>query len=109
MIQVPIGKTAGTDSVDQTRRVKFEGEELGSRTEFDHDEYLGTCGTMETLYRTVDDRLLVYVKEWSWLASEPQFYRLVEVTEADLQPGGQYEVLGATCGYSQEKEGENNV
>ena len=82
---------------DYTIPVTFEGELIYARREhYPNDD---TRGTNETLYRTNDGRLVVYVEEWSRWHGEPNHYRLVEVTEADLQPGGKFELLGQEAGY----------
>ncbi len=69
--------------VDNLRDVRFEAEELASRTEygFGHGGILtDTRGTTETLYNTDDGRLVVHVWDWShWLWSlsgwEPPLHR----------------------------------
>ncbi|MFA5266041.1 MAG: hypothetical protein WC378_19640 [Opitutaceae bacterium] len=53
----------------------------------------------ETLYRTADDRLVVYVDDWSRWQGEPDTYSLHEVAQTDLQPGGLFESLGRECGF----------
>lgn len=89
---------------DSRRMVQFEGEELGSRMEYDYDAGRGcltdTRGVTETLYITVPDgRLIVHVDDWSRWQGEPSTESLHQVTEADLEVGGQYEQLGAHCGF----------
>lgn len=87
---------------DNRRDVVFTGEELGSRTEYglsDKGGITDTRGVTETLYRTDDGRLIVHVKDWSHWQGEPSTYSLVEISEADLQPGGRFEDLGAEAGF----------
>jgi hypothetical protein len=87
---------------DDRREVQFTGEELASRTEYGMGNRGGitdTRGVTETLYRAEDGRLIVHVKDWSRWQSEPTVYSLHEVTEADLQPGGRFELLGVEAGY----------
>jgi len=87
---------------DLRREVVFVGERLATRTEYGHsdrtDAITDTRGTTETLYRTEDGRLVVYIEEWSRWQGEPNEYRLVEVGEADLTPGGRFEALGNEAG-----------
>lgn len=88
---------------DLTHEVQFEGEELGSFTQYGYNDRSGGLtdarGTDETLYRTADGRLVVHVKHWSRWQGEPTTYRLYEVTEADLAPTGRFAQLGAEAGY----------
>lgn len=86
---------------DRTRAVVFEGERVGSiRTRGIHNGAPSdTRGTEETLYRAADDRLIVHVHDWSHWQGEPDTYTLREVTETDLQVGGEFEDLGAACGF----------
>ena len=51
-------------------------------------------GSTETLYRTADGRLVVYIHQWSPWGGEPDIRRLVAVTEEDLGPTGRYRFLG---------------
>ena len=88
---------------DDRRVVEFTGHELGSLTSYGVDEEKGcltdTRGATETLYITQDGRLIVHVNDWSRWRGERSIERLHEVTEADLQTGGDYELLGAQCGF----------
>jgi len=86
---------------DNRREVQFTGEELASRTEYGvgRGGLSDTRGVTETLYRAEDGRLLVHVKDWSRWQGEPNTYSLHEIGEADLQPGGRFEWLGAEAGY----------
>ena len=81
---------------ENLRPVTFEGEKLGNRRWFTDDR--GTRGVDETLYRTADGRLVVYVENWSWWPGEPDSHKLVEVQPAALDVGGQFEMLGRACG-----------
>jgi hypothetical protein len=93
--------TSGGITQDATRQVEFVADKLGARTEYDYDgeRLTDTRGVTETLYRTEDDRLVVHVKDWSHWAGEPTTYSLHEVVAEDLQPGGDFEALGAECGF----------
>ena len=96
-IEVLIGGyvRGGGDEQDDTRPVKFEGEELASVTDFIGGD---TRGVTETLYKTEDGRLVVHVKDWSRWQGEPTTYHLQEVSEEDLGPGGRFEKLGRAAG-----------
>jgi len=86
---------------DSRREVRFEGEELARRTEYGAGREGGitdTRGVAETLYKTADGRLIIYVEDWSRWQGEPDVYRLVEVAEADLDVGGHFEDLGRKAG-----------
>lgn len=104
-IKVHVGTIIGSSSgitQDNRREVQFVGEELATRTEYGHSDKGGitdTRGVTETLYRTEDGRLIVHVKDWSHWRGEPNHYSLHEITEADLQPGGQYDGLGTEAGF----------
>lgn len=93
----------GGRTQDGRREVVFEGETLGSQTEYGYDSKRGnltdTRGTTETLYRAADGRLVVHVKDWSRWQGEPTIESLHQVTEQDLQPGGRFEALGHECGF----------
>jgi hypothetical protein len=92
----------GGQTNDSRRAVEFVGEMLGRRTEYGygrHGNITDTRGVTETLYRTEDGRLIVHVDDWSRWRGEPSVETLHEVTEADLQPGGRFEDLGAEAGY----------
>ena len=104
-ITVQVGSVVSGNSGqtnDTRREVEFVGEELGRRTEYGEGRGGGitdTRGTTETLYRAEDGRLIVHVNDWSRWQGEPDILSLHHVTETDLQPGGQYELLGAGCGF----------
>lgn len=85
---------------DDRRPVEFVGEELAQRTEYGlhRGNPTDTRGVTETLYRTEDGRLVVHVEDWSRWQGEPDHHSLVQVTEADLQPGGRFEALGREAG-----------
>jgi hypothetical protein len=77
---------------DLTRVVELEGEKVATHTMYrDADE---TRGVTETLYRTVDGRLFVYVENWSKHEEEGTIYSMLEVTGEDLRKGGRFETLG---------------
>ena len=88
---------------DNTRAVEFVGELVMSRTEYGYDDRTAklsdTRGVTESLYKSEDGRLLVYTEDWSRWQGEPTTTSLHQVTEADLQIGGQYEALGHEAGY----------
>ena len=105
-ITVKIGSivTGSSGQSNDTRRaVKFVGEELASRTKYgtasDGVTISDTRGVTETLYRADDGRLLVHINAWSRWQGEPDVLSLHEVAEADLQPGGHYELLGAKASF----------
>ena len=88
--------------IDTRQEVQFEGEKLGEYREAGTGRDGGitdTRGTVETLYRAAGGRLVVHVWDWSHWQGEPDVETLHEVTEADLQPGGDWELLGAECGF----------
>ena len=87
---------------DNRSVVQFEGEELGSWTEYGPDRdgnITDTRGVTETLYKTTDGRLIVHVDDWSRWQGEPSTVSLCELQEDDLQTGGEYERLGVECGF----------
>lgn len=102
-IEVYVGTYAdgGTVSHDTRRTVRFTGERLAQYVQY--GLYLGkatdTCGTTQTLYRADDGRLIVHVEDWSKWKGEPTKYSLFAVTEADLKPGGRFELLGREAGF----------
>ncbi len=105
-IKVLIGRTESTSSghtQDLTREVEFEGEELARRTEYGFDDRRGmitdTRGATETLYKTDDGRLIVHVEDWSRWQGEGTTHTLHEISEADLQANGRFEMLGVEAGY----------
>jgi len=104
-IRVRVGSIVTGDSgqTNDTRRaVEFEGDELGKLTTYGAGRDGGitdTRGTTETLYRAADGRLIVHVDDWSRWIGEPNTETLQEVTERDLQPGGQFEQLGHEAGF----------
>ena len=104
-VTVSIGSVvagSGGFTQDDTRKVEFVGEQLATRTEYGTGRGGGVTdsrGATETLYETEDGRLVVHVEDWSHWQGEPNTYSLVEVTEADLQPGGRFEQLGYESGY----------
>jgi len=87
---------------DDLRPVVFQGEELGQVKTygFGRDGLTDTRHTAETLYKTEDDRLIVHSDAFTAWQGEPCVQSLVEVTEADLAPGGRFERLGRECGYT---------
>lgn len=88
-------------SQDNTREVEFMAELLAeNRQAGEHKgQVTDTRGTVETLYRTEDGKLVVHVKDWSHWQGEPTDYSLYEVTEDDLGPTGYYWQLGQEAGF----------
>ena len=86
---------------DNRRPVEFEAEMLAERTEYGigRNGYpTDTRGVTETLYKTADGRFVVHIEDWSRWQGEPSTYRLLEVSEADLGVGGNFEALGREAG-----------
>ena len=73
----------------------FDGEWLGKY----YEQPDNTRGVTQTLYRTADGRLVVHVEEWSHFYGQQTFETLREVTEADLLPGGRFELPGMNSGF----------
>lgn len=99
-IEVFIGSSrilSGGQVVDTLRPVSFFGEKLGEYATLTGDN--DTRGIKERLFRVNDGRLIVHVKAWSRWQGEPDTHSLHEVTEADLQPNGRFEFLGAASGF----------
>ncbi|MBN1975946.1 MAG: hypothetical protein JW918_00970 [Anaerolineae bacterium] len=103
-IRVSVGTyTVGNGNIvqDNLRPVEFEGEKLAEVKSYGTGRGGGptdTRGITETLYKTADGRLVVYVEDWSHWQGEPNTYSLHEVTEADLGPNGRFETLGREAG-----------
>ena len=97
-VELVIGSVSVVDGCEQDtqRPVEFVAEELGSRRWLKNWD--GTRGTDETLYKTDDGRLVVYIEHWSRWAGEENTRMLVEVQAADLDVGGRFEMLGRACG-----------
>ena len=99
-IQLFIGSSRillGGHAVDSLRPVEFVGEEIGRWSTLTGDD--DTRGVKQVLYKTEDDRLIVFVKDWSRWQGEADVMSLHEVTAADLGVNGQYEELGYKCGF----------
>lgn len=98
-VKVNIGsvRTINGRTQDTLRAVEFEGALLASRAEYTGDD--DTRGVTESLYQAADGRLVVHIEDWSRWQGEPTTCALREVSEADLQPGGQFEWLGQEAGY----------
>jgi len=96
-ITLEIGSETTIDGCrqDNLRPVTFEGEEVGSRHYYTDER--GTRGVNETLYRTADGGLVVYVEDWSRWQGEISSCKLVRVRPADLDVGGRFEMLGRAC------------
>lgn len=98
MVKVYVGSRSTTQSgmpVDHVRPVEFDGKKLASLTDY----YGGgdSRGRTETLYQ-VDDRYVVHVRDWSNWQGETTVLNLVEITEKDLDVGGEFEELGREAG-----------
>ena len=86
---------------DTRRPVEFEGERVATYEEYGWDDRGGigdTRGTIQTLYRVADGRMVVHIEDWSRWRGEPTVYTLREVTLDDLGPGGAFEMLGRQAG-----------
>ena len=81
---------------DNLRPVEFEAEELANVTRYDGDN--DTRGTTWTLYQAPDDRLIVYIEDWTKWQGETSHYTLREVSQEDLGPNGPFEALGRKAG-----------
>ncbi|GIV77447.1 MAG: hypothetical protein KatS3mg050_1841 [Litorilinea sp.] len=81
---------------DHRRPVVFQGEELARLSWWTGND--DSRGMKQTLYRTKDGRLVVYVEDWSRWAGEASHYYLRQVEEADLDVGGEFEDLGREAG-----------
>jgi len=83
------------------RTVEFIGERLAERTRYGYSDRTGQLsdlrGVTETLYRTSDGRLVVYIEDWSRWQNEPTTYTLREVSKADLVDG-EFAALGREAG-----------
>jgi hypothetical protein len=84
-------------AVDSLRPVEFNAEKLARKTSYHGDD--DTRGITETLYRTADDQLVVYIEDWSRWQGETTTLALYEIEEEDLQTGGRCEALGFEAGY----------
>ena len=88
----------GGSTTGETRRVQFEGQELATTHQTESSEDERTDRT-ETLYRTGDGRLLVYVQDWSHWQDGAAVYSLTQVSEQDLGSTGKYAQLGQAAGF----------
>ncbi len=85
---------------DDRQPVEFVGERLARRTVYglEKGKPTDTRGVTETLYRTEDGRLVVYVENWSRWQGEASYYHLEQVDKADLDVDGRFEDLGRKAG-----------
>jgi hypothetical protein len=119
---------SGDARVVETRQVEFEGERLaivhhtGACEGQEADKPLGLAAwaiaqksrakaqkewgpdSTETLYRTSDGRLLVYVQDWSHFKDGPAVYTLHEATQQDVCRTGRYARLGEEAGFWRAEE-----
>lgn len=103
-IEVYIGSVQASSSgmtLDTTKKVEFTGERIASYNEpgTHKGNVSDTRGINQTLYKTSNGRLIAHIEDWSHWQGEPSTYSLIEVTAADLEPGGQFERLGDVAGY----------
>lgn len=100
-IEVCIGSvtaSSGGLSLDTTKAVTFQAEQIASYTEPGTDRsgtVSDTRGIDEVLYRLEDGRLVVYRISWSHWQGEPNVYSLFLATSEDLGPMGRFAMLGA--------------
>lgn len=100
-IKLQIGSETSTNSggmQSNLRDVEFIGELLAEHSWYD-DPQSNTRGIKQQLYKTDDNRLIVYVEHWTRWQGETSAYELVKVTKTDLQVNGQFEMLGREAGY----------
>ena len=100
-IRLEIGSSVVNNSgrvIEDWRPVEFEGEKL-AETHPHSGARSDTRGTVQTLYRAADGRLVVYVYNWSRWQGEPDTKQLCEVSEADLSPTGRFAQLGHEAGF----------
>ena len=98
-IRVRVGSETSTSSGayrDLTQMAEFTGEKIGSWCDGLDD----SRGVEETLYKAEDGRLVVHVRQWSNWQGESTRYHLQPIEQADLEPGGSFEFLGAAAGMS---------
>jgi len=96
-----LGTTDHGTGYDHTRTVEFIGEELARTTHYGFERNgapTDTQGTTETLYRTEDGRLVVYIENWSHWQGEGNSYRLVKAEPEDLEPTGRFSELADAAG-----------
>ncbi len=105
-IRLEIGSAVVSDSgrlLENWRPVEFEGEKLAEVNSYGTHPRSGapsnTRGTVQSLYRTADGRLVVHVYNWSRWQGEPDTKQLCEVSEADLSPTGRFAELGHEVGF----------
>jgi len=83
--------------IEDWRPVEFEGEKLAEVSRYRARS--DSRGTVQTLYRTADGRLVAHVYNWSRWQGEPDTKQLCEVSEADLSPTGRFAQLGHEAGF----------
>jgi hypothetical protein len=83
--------------IEDWRPVEFEGEKLAEVSRYRARS--DSRGTVQTLYRTADGRLVAHVYNWSRWQGEPDTKQLCEVSEADLSPTGRFAELGHEAGF----------
>ena len=88
-------------TLDTTREVCFDGELVGTYKEpgMHKGSPTDTRGTVQTLYRTEDGRLIVHVERWSNWQGEPNTYTVHQVDLADLERDHPF--LADVCGFGQ--------
>ena len=100
-IEVLIGSICTGNSgltLDTTLTVEFDGELIGTYKEpgLDRGGVSDSRGTVRTLYRADDGRLIVHIFVWSRWQNEADRYSLQQVTVDELRD--RYPFLAAACG-----------
>jgi len=100
--QVLVGTAVSNNSGltrDTTRAVVFDGQRLGVYHEpGTHEGTISdTRGTIKTLYRAGDGRLIVHSDRWSNWQTEATSYTIHTVTQADLEK--HHPFLAEKCGF----------
>jgi hypothetical protein len=78
-------------TVDTLREVRFRGYKVTDRREVTDSR--GFEGIDQTLYKTDDDRWIVYCHRWSKWQGATEERWLVEAQPEDLEPNGRFEML----------------
>jgi hypothetical protein len=81
------------DGEDSPHPVKFVGVKLAQLSRYFCGDFIFT----ETLYQDAEDKLLVHIK--SRTANGGFEYFLQEITDEDLDPGGEFEYIGSIWRY----------
>lgn len=101
-IRISIGTISSERNTMRT--VEFVGEEVLSllnerwvwtNTGKGERRQAYSINIIQTLYRAIDDTMVVHTRRWSRWHGEPTIYTLESVGKGDLEPGGCFEKLGA--------------